>query len=390
MKIAIVIEVYKHWLFFERFEDAFKALDVDVAVFTPMASVWLAARKSFRAFLCTNVKAEREIYSEHDLKSGRLGPFQSCKLYNNVYSKLNSVSSGQEIEQIWLWNGLSSASLAGNDFAKENEISRRFFEIANIPEKVFVDCEGVNLRSSLYGKPEKLDYPADLEKYRAWREKYFSRKLSEFSIPQDFSNKKIYWVQWVDLIFSVFGLSQLSSRVNLLETFAINKKFSDFEFDRMPENDSFIFFPLQVSTDTQLTINSNIDNFDAIKILSRRAREAGLKLCVKPHPAERNFKFNAEVLDFARKEGALVLDGNTFLIIKAAREVVVINSTVGLESLIVGKPTQFLGDSFFYHFKSESFIANYVNDYLVDIDFFDSSSVQASALIAILNIGCLD
>lgn len=386
MKIVIVVETYRHWLFFMRFESAFEELKIDVLVFTPMVSVWLEARKRYSAFFCTNVKAEKNYFSEHDVRSGKLDRVQSRQLYNNIYSKLEKVCVHHVINYVWLWNGVSSASLAGSDFAKENKISRRFFEIANMPGKIFVDDLGVNLKSSLYRWPEQLDYPSDLEKYRSWREKYLSEKLLHSGVPQAFSNKKVYWNQWVDLVLQILGLSQLSARVRLLETFAVKKKFDGIEFDCVPENGSFIFFPIQVSTDTQLTINSDVDNFGAIKFLSRYAKEKGVKLCVKPHPAERDFNFNAKVLEFAKREGALISNANTFSLIKGACEVVVINSTVGLESLIFGKPTKFLGNSFFSFFGNEDFIANYINDFLINEDFFDENPVPASVLMLILGV----
>ncbi len=51
-------------------------------------------------------------------------------------------------------------------------------------------------------------------------------------------------------------------------------------------NNNYLFFPTQVSSDTQIQLNSKIDNFVAIRKAKEMAESDGIDLLVRIHPAE--------------------------------------------------------------------------------------------------------
>ena len=150
-------------------------------------------------------------------------------------------------------------------------------------------------------------------------------------------------------------------------------------FSAAPES-GFVFLPLQVSSDSQIILNSEIDNLGAIeRVLSQTDKT----VVIKPHPAERDIDYLVPiVMDNPR---VVVSNENTFLLLSSADEVYTINSTVGLESLILGKKTTFLGRSYFSHFTKED-IPRYVLGHLVDMDFFSSSPLRREECLKAITI----
>lgn len=387
LKIVIVVEIYRHWLFFRRFADSFSRLGVSAAIVTPLISVFKEARPRFEVKLARNTFSGSggHLFSEHDIRSGKLTHKQSRRLCDNIYSALMALGSIEPVTQLWIWNGLSSAGVAATRFADDKAVETRFFELANITGKLFVDPKGVNIQSQLHAQPERLDYPADLQKFRAWKDAYLELKYSQHIVPQSFRLKKVMWAQWIDMLAQYFGLVQLSDRIDLLKTFAPRISVRIAATAASVDHDPFIFFPFQVSTDTQLTINSTIDNRDALLICSERARAKGLSLVVKFHPAESDHHYMKSLYTLIHSVGALISQDNTFDLIRKAREVVVINSTVGLESLLIGKETTFLGRSLFACLSDENRLANYINDYLIDLEYFSEEPVSMNTLRKLIN-----
>ena len=76
----------------------------------------------------------------------------------------------------------------------------------------------------------------------------------------------------------------------------------------------------------------------------------------------------------------IVTNSNTFELIQNARIVITINSTVGLEALILNKYVIFLGDTFYKNFDQER-LKKYLLKYLINIEYFSNDKVDGSSLI---------
>ena len=270
---------------------------------------------------------------------------------------------------------------AGSFFAKKYNIKTLYFEIANIPGKIFVDKKGTNAQSELYSNIKILDkYSLDkYEKiYTQWKAKYLESKLKKHIVPQRRSIIDAFQIRYlVDILGHIFV-----TKLAFNKFFIINKlkqinnniryplKYDDYKF----KNKKYIFFPLQVSYDSQIVLNSNIGLFEAFFLALNYAEKRGYDLVVKPHPQECNYTSLKDFLAF--KNRFILINQNTFLLMKYAKEVWTINSTVGLEALIMGKKINVLGKALYKDFSDE-YLKKYILYYLINIDFFGKENISS-------------
>ena len=132
---------------------------------------------------------------------------------------------------------------------------------------------------------------------------------------------------------------------------------------------------MQVSNDSQLLFNSKINNVQAIEYASGVAKNKGMDLLVKPHPAEVNPLEYEKVIALKMKLKFYLVNQPT---------VITINSTVGLEALLIGKPVEFLGKTFYESLDKER-MQNYIMSYLINIDFFGTEYIDKSRIQVVLD-----
>lgn len=113
----------------------------------------------------------------------------------------------------------------------------------------------------------------------------------------------------------------------------------------LPER--FIFIPFQDDRDSQVRLFSPwIHNMREMFALGERlAEETGMTVVFKEHPSSRE---TYPQLHERTSERLIFANGNaTQQLIESSQFVVTLNSTVGLESLLLGKPVLTLGQAFF-------------------------------------------
>lgn len=141
---------------------------------------------------------------------------------------------------------------------------------------------------------------------------------------------------------------------------------------------------MQVASDSQIILNSDIGLFDALKYSIKKAEVDNLNLVVKLHPAERDIDVIYTILKLREKYKFNIVDNNTFEVIANAQKVITINSTVALEAMILDKPVEILGRSFYKFFNKER-TKNYILGYLEDIDFFSSEKFTVEQVKKLIN-----
>ncbi|CAH0193664.1 hypothetical protein SRABI70_01570 [Pseudomonas sp. Bi70] len=174
-----------------------------------------------------------------------------------------------------------------------------FFENGLLPDTTTVDSKGVNYRNSV---------PRDADFYRTYR-------------PAEDASE---------------------ARLQLIPRVSRNK---DLKSVSLPER--YVFIPFQDDRDTQVRLFSPwIGDMRQLFALGKRlADECCLTVVFKEHPSSRESypELHAQV-----HERLLFANGNpTQELIENSEFVVTINSTVGLESLLLGKPVMTLGQAFF-------------------------------------------
>jgi len=174
-----------------------------------------------------------------------------------------------------------------------------FFENGLLPNTTTLDSKGVNYRNSV---PRNADF------YRAYR------------APEGAGEQ----------------------RLELIPRASRNKKF---EPVNLPER--YVFIPFQDDRDTQVRLFSPwISDMRQLFALGKRlADECNLTVVFKEHPSSRE---HYPELHAQTNEHLLFANGNpTQELIENSEFVVTLNSTVGLESLLLGTPVMTLGQAFF-------------------------------------------
>ncbi len=109
----------------------------------------------------------------------------------------------------------------------------------------------------------------------------------------------------------------------------------------------YIFVPFQVAYDTQIIHHSPWipDMYALFDLVTEAARETGWHFVLKEHPSDRVSDYR--ILHERTNDKVVFSDENTQKLIENAEAVMTINSTVGIEGLLLGKPVIVLGEAFF-------------------------------------------
>jgi capsular polysaccharide export protein len=208
-----------------------------------------------------------------------------------------------------IWNGLKYRQLIAISAAESLDIQIIYMENGLLPGMTTMDAQGINYRNSV---------PRDLDAF-------------EQLAPID--------------------LTPLNT--------ALKEQFTEHPTD-LPEH--YIFVPFQVNTDSQVVLFSHWikDMFDLVKQFDIAAAELGNKMpniVFKPHPAC-DQKYD-ELITSYQGHSKLHFDTQTAtpVLIQHADAVATINSTVGIESLLLDKKLIVMGQAF-YSYPSLSLIAD--------------------------------
>lgn len=317
---------------------------------------------------------------------GQFDLHQAQDLYNAAWELLKNLPVTQ-IKYFFMWNGNKIVDKAFKNFAENNGIKTLYFEIANIKGKLFVDPLGTNAKSLLYKNKDILSrFPVIPDDYNKWREGYIKDKFLQKTIPQarkrsvSFAAKKIINDFWG--YYFKNGIVQKHISTEKIKSFFNKKKHYSSRHDF--QKNSFVFFPLQVSTDTQILINGRMDLISAINFSMKKAEEWGKMLVIKPHPAEKSPASLDYIMKLVEKHKVEIADGNTFKLIDDSFKTITINSTVGLEAKILQHPVEVIGKALYENFDEKD-IERYICGYLIDLDYFGNGEVTNETLEEILS-----
>jgi len=292
-----------------------------------------------------------------------------------------------------LWNGSMLQGYTASKITEVFNIPTLFFEIGNFPNKIFVDPQGVNAASSLMNQDISVCPDYDEKKLNDYLTEHKRRKEYAHIVLQKRLMKKInYWAIY-DLFYN--ALSKYSFRVTDDSVFkkifkkVITNKLKP-NYDNVAyQNINYILFPLQVSIDSQVIRNSDINIREGIEYALKDAEKYNLNLIIKPHPAERNQNIYMFIHKLKQQHKNVYLTNcNTYKLIKHSEKVITINSTVGIESLMYYKPTEVLGRAFYKRYcqpdlyktvdvnKINRFLYNYLFCILRDADYFGTDNFE--------------
>lgn len=219
----------------------------------------------------------------------------------------------EAIDLLVVWNGHHLEAAGGVKAARNLGIKVTFMENGFFPQTLVLDEQGVNAANSLAGKP--ADYYREVE---------------------------------VDPVrLAQFKATELLPR-------ELRKNFTGTEEIEYPSK--FFFLPFQVHTDTQVLLNSPYihnmyDLVDTVYYALEQFNQENQEdywLVVKEHPSDFG---RIDYSDLKKKyQNAKVIFITTEpsgKLIGLSQAVITINSTVGLEALLKGKPVITLGEAFY-------------------------------------------
>ena len=389
--ILIIATFNNQFDFFSRLVNPLKQLGFKVVFLTNKYSIYKKIlRKGYRVFKLRKGSSQREfdVSKVFELVSGELSYKNSKELYSLVYSKIEKMYDKFNFDLIVTWGGVRLIEAAANKFADDKNVKKLCFELGNFPNKLFADPLGTNANSILtLNKDLLLDFKVDEQKYDGWRKAYLEKSLVSHYVPQSSSVGKI------DIkknLFNLIGYKFLRFAKNrpvlTLERIK-NKLFQQvgkLNFDEVDlDNDKFMFYPMQVSDDAQLILNSEVDNLKALELASKEAKANGMELFVKPHPGEVKFEFIKKAESLKKELNFKFIDGNTIEILMKAQKVFTINSTVGLQAMVLEKDLQCFGRAFYKDF-TQRHLKSYITNYLFDINFWGNEKIEVSQVETLL------
>jgi hypothetical protein len=105
----------------------------------------------------------------------------------------------------------------------------------------------------------------------------------------------------------------------------------------------YVFFAMQVAEDSVARL-ARLDTVTLLQALVRESARSGAPLVIKRHPLCKSTPIG-DLLEVARRQGVIISNASVHSLLAGARSVVTINSGVGFEALIHGKPVFSAGKS---------------------------------------------
>jgi capsular polysaccharide export protein len=399
--IVIYVDNFDRATFFYRLAKGMN--EKKFLFYTTKYSVYCFLKKDFEVTLfnendnhvnnCNDMPSETDFLNLTYVYRGSQSVAHAKKVYMMIRDELAlSQLNYQEIEVAIVFNGNSASQKAFIDHFSNKDVKTLFCEISNLPGKVIFDPLGVNAKSSLFLEAQRLDKleSIDIEEHQRWVEVYENYKNNP--IPQGKLEPKFIKAYLLDYFSSLLGqgtreedkVSLIKKITSVLKLFK-SKSSSNLIFDSADLSCDYIFFPTQVRYDSQLILNSDIDNQQAIEQAAVLASERNCKLYVKIHPAETDPNILKDYISLKNKYNFSIVNSNTTELIKNAKVVVTINSTVGLEALIYNKELKVYGRAIYSDFDF-SRVLSYIHNYLVDFDYFSDELINKKEFNKLLTL----
>lgn len=306
--------------------------------------------------------------------------------FSRIYNAFLCEASRETPSFIFLWMPWSYLSKAVTaSVPKFYDCKTIYVEISNFPERTVFDYRGINASSTLSEYPDLIKkVKLHFSEAKQWLDLVDDMKVRSVWPPQSRSSKNIQVAPVIDYIAGLLKIAPSVKTSGLIKR-ALNKlllksTLFKYNYSNVVGKFNFIFYPMQVTTDSQLLINSCYNNWDALEIALRKARNHNCFLVVKPHPAEINVSVILKLNNFSKiNEDVAISNSGTRQLIELCSEVVTVNSTVGQEAILMNKKVTVLGDAFYKSFTKSDMLA-YVYSWLEPIDVFSVDKVPSKIL----------
>jgi capsular polysaccharide export protein len=302
-----------------------------------------------------------------------------CHVYLN--SVVEALCRMPKPQRVVVWNGQHIVGRAVEFFCDTYKVQSQYLELSNLPMSVFSDPIGVNANSSVCLNPSIIDSLPDVstEVHEMWLDNY--KEYKKGKIPQAVNGTGKKLLSLLNAVLKKAYPSVLGNKISFLKkkNNIVVSNVRSIGDEPIPPDSRYVFLPLQVSGDTQIKLHSPVNNIQAINIALETAEANNAILVVKIHPAETDQDLLSQLVDLKSQKPFILSSKNTVELILSADTVVTINSTVGLESLLLGKKTVVLGRALYKDFD-QARLRKYIHHYLVNgIDYFSKDDIEYDA-----------
>lgn len=377
--------------FFLRMENALKKNGYNSIFLTANYGIYRKYKNNIKSLILMHAE-KYNCNSDGILKSleftNHLLDERRCrKLYETTIFYCEKINQENSIDFILGGQGIRVSEMAIRDFASSKKIGILFFELANLPGKLFFDIQGSNAKSYLYSHIDLLKhFEVSKSQYDEWKKTYINNNLQQHIVKQKVNRKKFAYKQG---LYTRFGYLFTGLKLRKIDLYAKLKSFIlartiDIHYDNYDINNrQYYFYPMQVSSDSQIILNSDYTVFTGLKKSIEIAKKQNVDLIVKFHPAEKDSEVIKKVLGYRKKYNFKIVNDNTFKVIKNAEKIITINSTIALEAMILGKEVQILGRSYYKYFNDE-YLKNYILGYLINIDYFSDEPITEKQILSLI------
>ena len=391
----VFCDSFKRYGFFKRLESALEFGDLLFVTSDPLVYFRRSLSRRKSIFLGGRCLPELSGYALDELEAAASASIEVLNdevLYDHALSEISSslnrldaLFAAENITQAIVWNGQQLMGRICTLFCKKHGIRVSYLEISNLPQKLFVDSAGVNALYSVCKFPSTLD---DLEvvsatKHEAWKFYYVEQKKKP--LPQSSVSYAKVPLLFVNKILKIFfrGVGDSNILFKRLQRVDQSNRFLRL-IDGLYPGSEFIFFPLQVTNDTQVKLHSDLDLQEAIMRALKVAKQRGKRLVIKMHPAESGIEILDYLEEIKKDSVVFVSNANTVDLIQRSSCVVTINSTVGLEALIFKKDLITLGSALYQDFNQERLL-KYIHGYLIDgVDVFGNTKIPKDQALQLI------
>lgn len=379
--LLVFAENLEKLAFFARLSNAFRDKGYGLVVVSNRLSVVLRARHhGMICQLCDKSICDANLSETLEILRNDLSDTQAANFYGGILTCVDKTAQSLKLCGGLIWNGGRLADRAIADYCENHNLNCLYLEIGNMPGKMIADPLGVNARSLLARKGFRKKSQPD-PSFESWKTAFIATRLQQQSVPQASKTGHInpfYLLDLFGFLFMAAPRSSSRSVIAMLKNVLLKRSTKDQTTASIPDT-RFCFLPMQVTNDTQLYLNSTVDNQGALEYAIRHCKEEQAILVVKPHPAETSPQFLTWLKRYAQENNILLSRANTMELISKSHQVITINSTVGLEALLYGKDTHVLGNAVYKHF-AETDLDTYINRYLLNIDYFSKQKIPAEAI----------
>ena len=365
-------------------------------VMTGKPSVWLAApHAGLAARLVRRADAPPGV-AQHgnddvndclECRTGELDEQRARTFDTALYGALDRLPA--EITLVVSWNGRLLADMALRRLANRRRLPHLFMEIGNLPGRAFADPCGTGADALIARAPAHMaaaphvPLPTESTDFETWRAGFIHTRLAQRVIGQQRTRPLERLFAPLDVPVSRLAGSARPQRLSLQR---IRARMKTRSVSRSPGADTppgpFYLHCMQVADDTNIRLHSDLDVHQALERAAAIAREAGKPLGVCLHPAERCQATLAAVAGWIdATDDVFLLGGNSFRWVLQAERVIVVNSTIGLEARLAGRPVTTLGRAL-YSDWTQADLANYIQRWLLPIDYFaaDETTTHVTGL----------